>query len=242
MKIIASLVIGVAGLLLLATSVPAEEKKLKNEAELSYVQTGGNTDVTTLSFKNQLDYQITERLKSGWKLGALYSENDGEQTAESYMTELRTDYALKKKLYLYAVAGYLTDEFAGLDNRYYGGLGTGYHILDGPNNFLSGELGLNYSLEEYINNTDQTFTEGRAFVLYEYAIGKHSRFSQGVEYLYDLTDNENYRINSDTAVKVKINTILSLKVGYEVRFDNAPPPETLDETDTRFYTAIVASI
>jgi putative salt-induced outer membrane protein YdiY len=242
MKVTAAIVIGVVGLLLLATSAPAEEKKLKNEAELSYVQIDGNTDVTTLSFKNQLDYQIAERLKSAWKLGVLYGESEGEQTAESYMTELRTDYTLKKKFYLYAITGYLNDEFAGIENRYYGGLGTGYHILDGPKNFLSGELGLNYSKEEYINDTDQTFTEGRAFVLYEYAIGEHSRFSQGVEYLFDLTYNENYRLNSDTAVKVQINTILSLKVGYEVRYDNTPTPETLDETDTRFYTAIVASI
>ncbi len=242
MRLWVALVLGAVFICICSVDGYAVEKKWKNEAELSYVQTGGNTEVTTLSFKNRLDYQFTERLKSTWKLGALYGESDGEQTAERYRTELRTDYTIKKKLYLYINAGYLTDEFAGLDDRYYGGLGTGYHFLDGPKHFLSSELGLNYSQEEYIDDTEQTFTEGRAFVSYEYAMGDHSRFSQGVEYLYDFTESENYRINSDTAVKVQINTILSLKVGYEVHFDNAPTPETLDETDTRFYTAIVANI
>ncbi len=242
MKLRAALILGAALLCICCVDGFAGEKKWKNEAELSYVQTGGNTDVTTLSFKNLLNYQFNERLKSAWKMGAIYGRSEGERTAESYMTELRTDYKLKEKRYLYGMAGFLTDEFAGFDSRYYGGLGAGYHSLDGPNHFLSSELGLNYSLEEYIDDTDQRFTEGRAFVSYEYAIGDHSRFSQGLEYLYDFTESENYRINSDTAMKVQINTIVSLKVGYEVHFDNAPTPETLNGTDTRFYTAIVANI
>lgn len=242
MKSAAILGMGMAMLFFLATNSLSEEKKWHNEAELSYVKTGGNTDVTTFSFNNKFDYGFTERLKGRWKLGALYGESDGERSAESYTTDLRMDYKIKQKLYIYGQTGYKTDQFAGLDNRYYGGLGAGYHFLDGPRHFLSGELGLNYSLEAYTDDTDQTFTDGRAFVLYEYALGEHSRFSQGVEYLCDLTDGDNYRLNWDSAVKVQINAILSLKVGYEVRFDNAPTPDTLDETDTRFYTAIVANI
>ena len=38
----------------------AEEKKWSDEAELSFVDTGGNTDVTTLSAKNLLKYKFTE--------------------------------------------------------------------------------------------------------------------------------------------------------------------------------------
>jgi putative salt-induced outer membrane protein len=242
MRIRTAIALGAALLCICSVDGLAEEKKWKNEAELSYVQTGGNTDVTTLSFKNQSNYQFTERLKSIWKLGVIYGESDGEQNAENYMTELRTDYTLRKKLYLYIIAGYLADEFSGLDNRYYGGLGTGYHFLAGPKHFLSSELGFNYSQEEYIDDTEQIFTEGRAYASYEYAIGEHSRFFQGIEYLYDFTDSENYRLNSETTVKVRINTIFSLKIGYEVRFDNTPTPETRSETDTRFCTAIVADI
>lgn len=218
----------------------ADEKKWHDEAEFSYVKTNGNSDVTTLSFKNLFKYQFNERLESKWKLGALYGESDGIRSAESYMTELRADYKLDKKLYAYGLAGYLTDEFAGFDERFYGGIGAGYKFIDGPKHFFSSELGLNYSLENYTDGTDSDFIDGRAFVLYEYAINEKSQFSQGIEYLYDFDNNDNYRINSDTSLKVQINTALSLKVGYEVRYDNAPTPATLDDTDTRFYTAIVA--
>lgn len=227
--------------LLIAANGFAGEKKFQDEAELSYVKTGGNSEVTTLSFKNLLKYQFSERLEGAWELGALYGESDGDRSAESYMTELRADYKLIKKLYVYGLAGFLTDDFAGYDRRYYGGLGVGYKFLDGPKHSFSGELGLNYSSEEYTDNTDNDFIEGRAFVLYEYAINEKSVFSQGVEYLYDFDESDNYRINSDTSLKVQINTVLSLKAGYEVRYDNAPTPATLDDTDTRFYTAIVAA-
>lgn len=219
----------------------AEAKKWQDEAELSYVDTSGNSDVTTLSFKNLFKYQFNERLIISWELGALYGESDGDRSAESYMTELRADYDLNSRLYSYGLVGYLADEFAGLDQRYYGGLGIGYTFIKGPKHFLSSELGLNYSSEDYTDGTDSRFIEGRAFVLYEYAINEKNKFSQGIEYLYDFDESDNYRINTDTSLKVQINTLLSLKVGYEVRYDNAPTPATLDDTDTRFYTAIVAA-
>lgn len=218
----------------------ADDKKWQDEAELSYVHTSGNTEVKTLSFTNLFKYQFTDRLASAWKLGALYGESDGDRSAESYMTDLRADYKLAKRLYAYGQTGYSSDEFAGFDHRYYGGLGVGYKFLDGPRHFFSSELGLNYSTEDYTDGTDNSFVEGRAYVLYEYAINETSRFSQAVEYLHDFDDSDNYRVNSDTALKVQINTVLSLKVGYEVNYDNAPTPTDLERTDTRFYTAIVA--
>ncbi|MGD8836614.1 MAG: DUF481 domain-containing protein [Desulfobacteraceae bacterium] len=242
MKFKTTLILGAVLLCLCSANGFAGEKKWKNEAELSYVHTGGNTDVSTFSFKNQLNYQFNERWKSALKMSAIYGQSDGERTAENYKTVLRTDYKLKEKRYLYVIGGHSTDEFAGIDNRYYGGLGAGYHFLDGPNHYFSSELGLNHSLEEYIDDTHERFTDCRAFASYGYAIGENSRFSQEVEYLCDFSEGDNYRINSETALKVGINSIFSLKLAYEVHFDNAPTPETLNKTDTRLYTAITASL
>ena len=53
----------------LAPGSRAEEKKWSEEAELSLVDTGGNTQVTTLSAKNLLKYRFTNKLQGAWKLG-----------------------------------------------------------------------------------------------------------------------------------------------------------------------------
>ena len=78
---------------------PDSEKRLTDEAEFSYVSTGGNTDVVTMAVKNTLKYKFSRRLLGTWKAGALRSETDNALTAERYFTELRLDYAFSKRFY-----------------------------------------------------------------------------------------------------------------------------------------------
>lgn len=218
-----------------------EEKKWSDEAELSFVDTGGNTDVVSLSAKNQLKYKFTNKLAGSWALGALYGESDGEKNAERYFTELRLDYMFTERLYTFGIGGWLQDEFAGFDARYYVGPGIGYKFLIGPKHLLMGEIGANYAREEYTDGTEKDYAEGRAFGKYEYAFTEKNRFSQSVEFLYDFDDSDNYKINSVTALVSALNSYLSLKASYEVKYNNKPVPETLEETDTILGITLVVS-
>jgi putative salt-induced outer membrane protein len=228
--------------LVFAPGSRAEEKKWSDEAELSFVDTGGNTDVTTLSAKNLLKYKFTNRLRGAWKLGALYGESDGEKNAESYFTELRLDYLLTERFYSYAAAGWMQDEFAGFDSQYYLGPGVGYEFLTGPRHYLAGEAGLNYVWEEYTDNTDKDYLGARAFAKYEYAFTEKNRLSQSVEFLYDFDDSENYDVNSETAVTSALSDYLSLKASYVIKYDNQPVPKTLDDTDTVLAVTLVINL
>ena len=225
----------------LAPGSRAEEKKWNDETELSFVDTGGNTQVTTLSAKNLLKYRFTNKLQGAWKLGAVYGKSDGEKNAESYFTELRLDCQFTERLYYYATAGWMQDEFAGIDSRYYLGPGAGYKFLSGPKHFLAGEAGLNYVWEEYIDGTDKDYLGGRAFAKYEYAFTEKNRFSQSVEFLYDFDDSENYNVNSETAVISALSDYLSLKASYVIKYDNQPVPETLEDTDTVLAVTLVVN-
>lgn len=69
-----------------------EQPRWQDTAELSFVQTGGNTDVTTIAAKNLLQYRLSDNWAMQWKTAALHAESDGEKTAERYETDLRTDY------------------------------------------------------------------------------------------------------------------------------------------------------
>ena len=225
----------------MATGLYAEEKRLSDEAELSFVDTGGNTDVKSLSFKNLLKYKFTEKLNGAWKVGALYGESDGETNAESYFTELRLDYLFTDRLYSFALAGWEKDEFAGINSRYYLGPGAGYKFLLGPKHFLSGEAGLNYVNEEYTDDTDRNYLGGRVFAQYEYAFTEKNKFSQSLEFLYDFDDSENYNVNSETAIISALSDYLSLKASYQIKYDNKPVPSTLEETDTILAITLVAN-
>ena len=50
-----------------------ETKRWKNEAELAFVNTTGNSDVLTAAIRNELQYRFTPKLTADWKIGALKS-------------------------------------------------------------------------------------------------------------------------------------------------------------------------
>jgi putative salt-induced outer membrane protein len=227
--------------LLMAVTASAEEKRWSEEAELSFVDTGGNTDVTSVSAKNLLTYKFTEKLMGAWRIGALYGETDGEKTAESYFTELRMDYLFTTRFYGYASGGWMQDEFAGIDARYYVGPGVGYKFLTGPQHLLVGETGVSYAKEEYTDGTDKDYVQGRAFAKYEYAFTEKNKFSQSLEYLHDFDDSENYNVTSETAVISALSDSLSLKASYVVKYDNKPVPDTVEETDTILAVTLVVN-
>ena len=225
----------------MATGVCAQEKRWSDQAELSFVDTGGNTDVTSLSAKNLLEYEFSDELQAAWKLGALYGENDGEKNAESYFSDLRLDYLFAKHLYSFVNAGWSKDKFAGINSLYYAGPGAGYKFLAGPKHFLLAEVSLNYVNEEYTDDTDKEYLGGRAFAEYEYAFTDKNKFSQSVEYLHDFDDSDSYNVNSETALISALSDYLSLKTSYVVKYRNQPVPSTLKDTDTILSVTLVVN-
>ena len=230
---------------LVAPPARAEEnapvKNWSDEAELSYVETSGNSDVKTLSAKNFLKYKFTDRLSGSWKLAALRGEAAGTLTAERYLTELRGDYAVTARTYAFVTTGWLKDEFAGITSSASIGPGVGYKFLTGPMHFLIGEAGLVYVAERYTNNTESTRVDGRLFGSYVYAFTDKNKFLQTLEYLYDFDDADNYRFNSETALVTALASVFSIKISYTVRYDHQPIPATLDETDSVLAVALLAN-
>ncbi|MDT8273828.1 MAG: DUF481 domain-containing protein, partial [Desulfomonilia bacterium] len=170
--IIAVLVVALAG------SLPAlaQQYHWTDEAELSFVQTSGNTDLVSFSARNLLKYQFSEKIEGSWRLAALYGKTGSEKTAESYSTELRGNYLITERFYASALAGWMRDTFAGKDSRVYAGPALGYKVLLGPVHLLSGEVGLLYAREDYTDDTEESFLEGRALGSYEYLFSEKTRF------------------------------------------------------------------
>ena len=238
---VAKLLVALCICVAVVSAAYAEEKKWTDEAELSFVSTGGNTEVVSLSGKNLLKYTITDKLLGTWRLGALYGETDNVKTAERYFTDLRLDYLFSAKIYFFGMGGWLQDEFTGIESRYFIGPGAGYRFLIGPKHFLDAEAGINLVKEDYTNNTEEEFLEGRLYGLYQYSLSEKNKFSQSLEFLYDFDDSDNYRINSETAFITALSDYLSLKTSYEIRHDNEPIPVTLKETDTILSVTLVVN-
>jgi putative salt-induced outer membrane protein YdiY len=191
-----------------------ETRRFKDEAEIAAINTTGNTDVLTLSLKNTLTYDFSNAVTGRWNLLALYGEQSGEKNAGRYSTDLRGDYSLNPRRYLYLLGGWLRDEFAGFSNRYSVGPGIGHKFLVGSKHFMSAELGANLTREEYVIQEAENFIEARIYGEYEYIISERNKLSQSLEYLHDLKDSTNFKILSMSTVTSALTDILAIRIAY----------------------------
>lgn len=218
----------------------AETKFWSDVAELSFVKTGGNTDVQNLLVNNAFKYLFSSKVTGSWNLHILNGDTNNTKTAERYETELRLDNKYSDRLYSFGNVIWLQDKFAGLDPRKYFGAGGGYRILTGPTHTLVTEAGLNYTAERFTDGTDRDYMGGRLFGKYIYSFTEKNNFSQSLEYIPGFKDQNNYFVNSETAIVSALNGYLSLKASYVVNYNNDPPVGK-ERTDTITSTTLVVN-
>ncbi len=232
-----------AMLLLIPVSAQGEDKRWSDVAEFSYVDTGGNTDVQTMSLNNTLKYGFSEDLTGTWNVKALTGETDGERTAKRYSTALRLSFKFSDRFYTLTEASWFRDRFAGIDDRYVVGVGLGYALVAGPKHSLNLEAGLSYTAEDYLDGAgkdDNEYAGGRLFAKYAYNFTERNVFSQFVEFLPDFSYSDNYMVNAETALVSALNSFLSLKTSYTINHDNVPV-EGNRKRDTKLAVTLVVN-
>jgi putative salt-induced outer membrane protein len=168
-----------------------------------------------------------------------------ETTVSNYQARVRYDY-----FFAPGVAGFLSasarrDRFQGLDLRLNIDPGVAYYFIDVKDHRLWAELG--YDLQYDVRNRDfidaaavapepqliehtEVRHNVRAFVGYDNDLTSTLKFDTGVEYLQNVKDTENARINFDAALTAQVNDSFSVATTVSVKFDNNPLPG-VEKTD-----------
>jgi len=220
----------------------ALDKNWSNITELSFVNTSGNTKVTTLSAKDKLTYKFSPKIESTLNLAALYGKSDGVKNSENYLAKIKISYLISERLYTSLIAGWSKDEFAGVDSKIWIGPALGYKILSGEKHTLDFEAGAEYVDEKFIDDTKNGYFNGRAFSEYKFMFTEKSNLSQSLEFNYDFENSDNYDMTSITAITTSLSDILSLKASYNINYVNAPVPVTLKKTDTTLSVSLIINM
>jgi len=61
-----------------------------------------------------------------------------------------------------------------------------------------------------------------------------------LEYLPNLSEKNDYQVNTELSLAAALTSVFSLKTGYQVRFDNVPAKGVAFKTDKVLTTALVA--
>ena len=213
---------------------PDTAKPLKVTAGLAYLDASGNTDLTSLTINERLEW-IRPRFVWAQSANAINGTTDGEESANLLAIGLRGDWKPHGRLSVYTLVNYDRNRFADIGRRFEEGAGLGYTMIERPRHKLTTELGAQFVQQRNLDKVSDSFLAGRAAELYRYTFRESTYFEERVEFLPNLETNEDYRMNGEASLVAPLSKHLSLKLGYVVRFDNLPEPD-VKKTD-RFLTS-----
>ena len=205
-----------------AAGFAQSDKKWKDAAELTYLNSKGNTDVETFGVNNTFTDQW------GWwgmelKAGALTSNTAGTTTAEQYNASEKGTRKFTDTFYVYERYAWDKNRFSGIDDRHDTSAGLGAEALRTKLDLLALELGGGYVAESRAGGPEKNFGSGRAYAKYTRKLSDTATFTQDAEYLHDFGTPKNYRVNTETALVASLTTHFSLKVSYKYHRVNLPP-------------------
>lgn len=230
----------IMGTLLVAGLVSAAgARSWKINGELSHVKASGNTESETLSGKSRYTKDWTQ---AGLELegGGLGSSSDGETMAEQYFASEKVSWKWSERNFVFERFRWDKDRFAGIDHRYDSSIGVGREIVQTVRQTLSAEVGGGYIKEDRLGSPNEDFASGRAAFRYSLKLSPTSDVFQMAEYISNLEDGDDYRVNTETGLVASINTFLSLKTAYQWKRVNKPP-DGFEKDDTLISTALIVN-
>ena len=217
-----------AAAILAVASIPAVAGEHDNtpppsefSADLGFVSVSGNTSVTTLSLGEKWIRRIA-RWEFLQEVGSVYGKTDGTETSNSWKASVRGDYGIGSNLALYARTGFDRNKFAGVKSRFAEGFGLVARPIANDRDQLKFEGGFELTQQDNLDGTSDSFSSLRAASSLKHMFSENAYVFQGIEYLPNLDESADYRINSETTVVAPLSSHVAMKASYQVRFDNLP--------------------
>lgn len=190
-------------------------------ADLGFVSVSGNTSVTTLSLGEKWIRRLA-RWEFIQDVGAIYGKTDGTETSNSWKASVRGDYGLGGNLALYARTAFDRNKFAGVKSRFAEGVGLVAKPITNAKDQLKIEGGFELTQQDNLDGTSDSFSSLRLASTWKHAFNDKAYLFEGLEYLPNLDESSDYRINSETTIVAPLSTRVAMKASYQVRFDNLP--------------------
>jgi putative salt-induced outer membrane protein len=190
---------------------------------LGFVNSSGNTNVTTLTIGDELALR-----HKAWTfkqtLGYVYGKNDSVETANQLAIGVRGERAFGKRWGVYVGLRYYRDPFAGISQRFGEQTGALYHAIIAPKDLLDFEVGLGLTQERSVAGVNHDFPNGRAALMYKHSWAKKTYFQETAEWLPNLQDSNDYRVNSLTELVAPLSASIAMRLSYAIAYNNVPEP------------------
>jgi putative salt-induced outer membrane protein YdiY len=200
---------------------------------LGYVQTSGNTKLSTINLGNKLTFRPNHTWLFTETAAFIYGYNDSTETANQALANVRGDYFLTPRLSLFGLGGYERNPFAGLDRRTEESVGLSWFAVKQPKDEFQVDIGA--GLNQQTNLGVQTsFSVARLAPRFKHNFTGKSSIEESVELQENLDDTGDLRSSSLTQLVAPITSGIAIRFGYLMKYDAEPVPgfKKLDTTFT----------
>ena len=154
-----------------------------------------------------------------------YTEDNGVRTAKNTYGQLKYDYFLSPKWYLYLNIDMLSDDFQDINFRTSVGPGVGYQIWDEENRALSLEAGVSYISEDRDLGEDTNWISARLGVNFLYKLFDRVVFTDQFVIYPNLDDTGEYTLRNDAALVTDIGSNWAFRLGNIWERNSNPGPD-----------------
>ncbi len=204
------------------------KKSFEGNAAAGYLAQSGNTHSSSLTANTNLTWYQPSTAYSLWG-NASNTSSDDVRSSETYQIGGRSRFNLNSADYLFGQASWLSDRFNGYDGRSTLVAGYGRQLLNGPVHSLRVEAGPGVRYDDYHDGGHETEALAYGALTYQWQLTDNTKFIQGVSVL----GSDDTTVNSETGLQVGINDHFSLKVAYNVTWNQNPPSSAPERTDTK---------
>ncbi len=204
-------------------AAPAERVKPKTSfvADLGFLNTTGNTEVTTVSASEKVTH--TSGL---WRFeqlfNAVYGQNAGKENTNLLRAAFGAEYAVRSRISLATGVMYDRNRFAGIAQRTEEYLGLLFRVLNAKSDTLRIETGGSLTQQRGTDGKDNNFPAARGALWYKHAFAPAAFFLQTVESIPNLDITDDWRVNTESAVVAPLSKRIALKGSFVLRYDNLP--------------------
>jgi len=206
---------------------------------LGYVQTSGNTRLSTVNLSDKLSYRPGSRWLFTQTAGWVYGKTAGVESANQIVASVRSDYGMNPRLSLYALVGYERNPFAGVDRRFQESAGLSWWALKEARHQLQLDLGAGFQQERDGDTT--SFAIARFAPRYRLTFRPGAYLEEQLEMLANLEETGDLRTTSSTTLVAPLTRNIAVRLGYLLKYDAVPAPG-FRKLDTTFTTGIQVTL
>ena len=204
-------------------------------ASLGFSHTSGNSETLLLTGSLVGKRKIKDAdLELG--IDGAYGENDGDSNVETLRVWGQYDDPISERVYWYGRAEGYHDGIADLDYRVTLSPGLGYHFIKKEKTLLRGEFGPSWIYQRLGGRTEDYFAV-RFAERFEHKFNDRVKLYQGVEFLPQIDDWENYLVNFVIGIESMLTQKMSLDVFFVDNY-NSRPAEGRKHNDTKLVAAL----